>query len=77
MNRLLCALLLALIAIGAPARAQEPVVQAFKPDEQGLASKVTTAALQDIRDNGWRVHPICPFTVSFLDNQPEYADLRV
>ena len=44
---------------------------------QGLAGKVTTAALEDIRANGWRVHPICPFTVSFLDSHPEYADLRV
>ena len=44
---------------------------------RGLAGKVTTAALEDIRANGWRVHPICPFTVSFLDSHPEYADIRV
>ena len=44
---------------------------------QGLAGKVTTAALEDISANGWRVHPICPFTVSFLDSHPEFANLRV
>jgi predicted GNAT family acetyltransferase len=44
---------------------------------RGLAGKVTTAALEDIRANGWRVHPICPYTVSFLDSHPEYADIRV
>ena len=44
---------------------------------RGLAGKVTTGALEDIRANGWRVHPICPYTVSFLDSHPEYADLRV
>ena len=44
---------------------------------RGLAGKATTAALEDIRANGWRVHPICPYTVSFLDSHPEYADLRV
>ena len=44
---------------------------------RGLAGKVTTAALADIRANGWRVHPICPYTVSFLDSHPEYADVRV
>ena len=44
---------------------------------RGLAGRVTTAALEDIRANGWRVHPICPYTVSFLDSHPEYADIRV
>ena len=44
---------------------------------RGLAGKVTIAALEDIRANGWRVHPICPYTVSFLDSHPEYADIRV
>ena len=43
---------------------------------RGLAGKVTTAALDDIRAQGWRVHPICPYTVSFLDHHPQYADLR-
>jgi predicted GNAT family acetyltransferase len=44
---------------------------------RGLAGKVTTAALEDLRDHGWRVHAICPYTVSFLDSHPEYADVRV
>jgi predicted GNAT family acetyltransferase len=44
---------------------------------RGLAGKLTTAALADIRAQGWQVHPICPFTVSFLDQHPEYAELRV
>ena len=44
---------------------------------RGLAGKVTSAALEDVRAQGWRVHPICAFTVSFLDQHTEYADLRV
>ena len=44
---------------------------------QGFAGKVTAAALEDIRANGWRVKPTCPYTVSFLDQHPEYADLLV
>ena len=44
---------------------------------RGLAGKVTTAALADIRAQGWRVHPICAYTVSFLDGHPQYADMRV
>ena len=43
---------------------------------RGFAGKVTTAALADIRAEGWRAHPICPYTVSFMDAHPEYADLR-
>jgi len=43
---------------------------------RGMAGKVTAAALEDIRAQGWRVHPICPYTVSFLDNHPEYSDVQ-
>jgi uncharacterized protein len=43
---------------------------------RGLAGKVTTAALEDVRSQGWRVHPICAFTHSFLDAHPEYRDIR-
>jgi predicted GNAT family acetyltransferase len=44
---------------------------------QGLASEVTRAALEDVRRRGEKVHPSCPFAVAFLDEHPEYADLRV
>ena len=43
---------------------------------RGLAGKLTTAALADIRAQGWRVHPTCAYTVSFLNQHPEYADVR-
>jgi predicted GNAT family acetyltransferase len=44
---------------------------------RGHASEVTRQALEDIRAQGWKVHPICPFTVDYLDAHPEFADLRV
>jgi predicted GNAT family acetyltransferase len=44
---------------------------------QGLASAVTRAALEDVRQRGEKVRPSCPFAVAFLDEHPEYADLRV
>lgn len=44
---------------------------------QGLASAVTEAALRDVRRRGERVRPSCPFAVDFLDEHPEFADLRV
>ena len=45
--------------------------------ERGLASALTEAALADVRRRGERVRPSCPFAVEFLDDHPEYADLRV
>ena len=44
---------------------------------RGLAGAVTRAALEDVRRRGEKVHPSCPFAVSFLDDHPEFADLRV
>ena len=44
---------------------------------QGLASAVTRHALDDIRAEGWKVKPTCGFTATYLDDHPEYADLRV
>lgn len=43
---------------------------------RGLASAVTQAALDDVRRRGEKVRPSCPFAVDFLDDHPEYADLR-
>ncbi|MGI3785558.1 MAG: GNAT family N-acetyltransferase [Janthinobacterium lividum] len=43
---------------------------------RGLAGGVTRAALDDVRHRGEKVHPSCPFAVAFLDDHPEYADLR-
>ena len=44
---------------------------------RGLASAVTRDALDDVRRRGEKVRPSCPFAVAFLDDHPEYADLRV
>ena len=44
---------------------------------RGLAGAVTGAALDDVRRRGEKVRPSCPFAVAFLDDHPEYADLRV
>jgi predicted GNAT family acetyltransferase len=43
---------------------------------RGLASRVTQAALDDVRRRGEKVHPSCPFAVTFLAEHPEYADLQ-
>jgi uncharacterized protein len=43
---------------------------------QGFASSVTQQALDDIRAEGCKVRPTCGFTATYLDEHPEYADLR-
>jgi uncharacterized protein len=44
---------------------------------KGLASSLTQQALDDIRAEGRKVRPTCGFTATYLDDHPEYADLRV
>jgi predicted GNAT family acetyltransferase len=44
---------------------------------QGLAGKVTEAALADIRAQAWKVQASCPFTVDYLHAHPGHADIRV
>jgi predicted GNAT family acetyltransferase len=41
----------------------------------GLASETTRLALEDIRREGLRVQPICPFTVDYFEQHPEVQDL--
>jgi predicted GNAT family acetyltransferase len=43
---------------------------------KGLASSLTQQALDDIRADGRKVRPTCGFTATYLDDHPEYADLR-
>lgn len=43
---------------------------------RGLAGETTRQALEDVREQGLRVQPVCPFTADYLDTHPEVADLR-
>jgi predicted GNAT family acetyltransferase/glutaredoxin len=42
---------------------------------RGLGSRLVTAALDDARDQGLEVVPLCPFVASFIDRHPEYEDV--
>jgi predicted GNAT family acetyltransferase len=44
---------------------------------RGLGTALVTAALDDLRERGLRVVPICPFVDAFVRRHPEYADLAV
>ena len=43
----------------------------------GLGGRLVADALDDVRDRGLQVVPICPFTTSYIQRHPEYADLVV
>jgi predicted GNAT family acetyltransferase len=42
---------------------------------QGVGSALAKGALDDIRAQGKRVVPLCPFIARYIQNHPEYADL--
>jgi predicted GNAT family acetyltransferase len=44
---------------------------------QGLAGTLVEGALQDLRERGLGVIPVCPFVRTWLRRHPEYADLVV
>ncbi|MGI8577080.1 MAG: GNAT family N-acetyltransferase [Nocardioidaceae bacterium] len=42
---------------------------------QGLGSVLVKAVLDDIRDAGKKIRPVCPFVASYLSKHSEYDDL--
>lgn len=42
---------------------------------RGLGSRLIQAALDDVRERGLGLRPVCPFVRAFLDKRPEYAEL--
>src|SRR2546430_1797072 len=43
---------------------------------QGLGEQLVQGALDDVRRKGAKVVPMCWFVAEFLEEHPEYADLR-
>ena len=43
---------------------------------QGFGSKLAEAALDDAREHGLEVDPVCPFVAHFMTLHPEYEELR-
>jgi hypothetical protein len=50
----------------------DPTVQ-----RRGLGSALVARALDDARERGLRVVPLCPFVDAYVHRHPEYADLVV
>jgi predicted GNAT family acetyltransferase len=42
---------------------------------QGLGARLARFALDDARERGLRVVPLCPFIAGYVKRHPEYADL--
>jgi predicted GNAT family acetyltransferase len=41
----------------------------------GVATSLIRQALDDVRDKGGTVVPLCPFVAGFMERHPEYLDL--
>jgi predicted GNAT family acetyltransferase len=42
---------------------------------EGVGSTLVQRALDDVRERGERVRPVCPFVAAYIERHPEYADL--
>jgi predicted GNAT family acetyltransferase len=42
---------------------------------KGVASTLIRWALDDVRERGLKIVPLCPFVAAFLKRHPEYTDL--
>ncbi|GGB27017.1 N-acetyltransferase [Sphingomonas metalli] len=42
---------------------------------RGIGSRLIRGALDDVRDQGLKVIPQCPFVRAFIQKHPEYRDL--
>jgi predicted GNAT family acetyltransferase len=42
---------------------------------EGLGSALVRAALDDVRSQGGKIVPLCPFVHGWIDRHPDYADL--
>jgi uncharacterized protein len=45
--------------------------------QRGLGSALVKGALDDARERGFKIVPICPFVEAFVHDHPDYADLAV
>lgn len=43
---------------------------------RGLAARLVSGALDDVRASGKRIQPTCSYVVRYVASHPEYQDLR-
>lgn len=42
---------------------------------RGIAGRLVRAALEQARNEGWKVKPVCSYAEAWIGRHPEYADL--
>ena len=60
---------------GTVALTHTEIVEAY--EGQGLASRIVSWALQDIRSRGLKLLPLCPYVQAYLGRHPEERDIVV
>jgi predicted GNAT family acetyltransferase len=58
---------------GVMALTHTEVLEAY--EGQGLASRIVASALQDIRNRGLKLLPLCPYVQAYLGRHPEERDV--
>lgn len=43
---------------------------------RGVAARLVDALVQDAREQGFKIKPVCSYVVAAFDKHPEWADLR-
>ena len=44
-------------------------------ERQGWGSRLVAGTLDDVRQRGLKVRPVCPFVVAYIKRHPQYRDL--
>jgi predicted GNAT family acetyltransferase len=44
-------------------------------ERQGWGSRLVAGTLDDARERGLKVRPVCPFVVAYIERHPQYRDL--
>lgn len=44
-------------------------------EHQGWGSRLVAGALDDARERGLKVRPVCPFVAAYIERHPDYRDL--
>lgn len=42
---------------------------------QGVASELIEKSLQDIKDMGMKVYPLCPFVIAYIRKNPQWKSI--
>lgn len=42
---------------------------------QGVATELIEKSLQDIKEQGRKVYPLCPFVIAYIRKNPEWKEI--